>query len=314
MDVTSALRAFVRTVERGSVTAAARDLALSQPAVSKQIANLEERVGARLLERSARIVRPTAEGLTLYEKSRAALAALDAALEGVRAGAGALEGTIRVHAPSCVGTRYVHPIVMAFQRAHPAVTVELVLENRSIDLVYENFDLALRYERPEAADVIIRRIGLVRRILAASPAFLARFGPVDDLATLATCPLVVTPRVMSGRSILHLVRDGEAVDVEVSPILRTNDAQVLLRTLVDGHAAGPVQTLLVREELLDGRLVRLLPDHEVRASDAYIAYPSLRSMRPAVRAFIDAVVAGLSRVDGFFGPEAADRPPPDAPA
>lgn len=92
MDIAAALRAFVHVVERGSVTAAARDLSVSQPAVTKQLRNLERHVGARLLERSARMVRPTAQGITLYEASRSALATIDAALEGVRHEMGAIEG------------------------------------------------------------------------------------------------------------------------------------------------------------------------------------------------------------------------------
>lgn len=139
MDINTALRAFVRTVEKGSITGAARDLAISQPAVTKHLRNLERHVNARLLERSNRAVRPTAHGLALYEASRSALASIDAALEGVRRDMGEIEGTLRIHAPSCLGTRHLHGIVMAFQDEHPAVAVDLVLDNRQVDLVYENF-------------------------------------------------------------------------------------------------------------------------------------------------------------------------------
>lgn len=299
MDLAIALRAFVRTVERGSVTGAARDLAVSQPAVTKHLRNLERHVGARLLERSSRIVRPTPQGQALYEASRSALASIDSALEGVRRDMGAIEGPLRIHAPACLGAKRLHPIVMAFQAEHPAVTVDLVLENRNVDLVYENFDLAVKYGRPEGQELIIRRLGLVRRILVASPEFLARVGPVDSLERLSAIDIVTTPAVVSPRDMLVLHRGGETIEVQVRATLRTNAAEVIAQTLLGGHAAGPVQHLFVTEDLAAGRLVRILPDYEVRPSEAFLAFPSVRFMRPVVRAFTDFAVPALRAIEGI---------------
>lgn len=304
MDLALALRAFVRTVERGSISAAARDLAVSQPAVSKHIRNLEGHVGARLLERSARLARPTPLGQTLYEASRQGLATIDAALEGVRRDMGAVEGVLRVHAPTCIGAKQLHPIVLDFQERHPGVTVDLALENRTVDLVYENFDLALRLGRAEQPGLIVRQIGIVRRILVATPELLARIGPIDTLARLAEAPIVSTLS-MAPLDTLTLFREGEACEALVRPVLRSNHPDVVVRTLVEGHAVGPVQRLLVPDELRDGRLVRILPDYELRSSDAFFAYPSVRFMRPVVRAFTDFAVAALRRVDGI---DAAEGP------
>ncbi|MGX5804483.1 LysR substrate-binding domain-containing protein [Bradyrhizobium sp. Arg314] len=300
MDIAIALRAFVRTVERGSVTAAARDLAVSQPAVTKHLRNLERHVGARLLERSSRIVRPTPQGQALYEASRGALATIDAALEGVRRDMGAVEGNLRLHAPSCLGAKHLHPIVMAFQRRYPAVTVDLVLENRDVDLVYENFDLAVKYGRPSNQDLIIRQLGLIRRILVAAPTFLEQVGPINTLERLSDVAVITSAALLSPRDVLTLRRrDGEAVDITVRSILRTNNADVIASTLVQGHAAGPVQQLLVNEELAEGRLVRILSDYEVRPTEAFLVYPSVRFMRPVVRAFTDFAVPALRAVDGI---------------
>lgn len=299
MDLTIALRAFFRTVERGSVTAAARDLGVSQPAVTKHLRNLERHVGARLLERSSRLVRPTPQGQSLYEASRSALSTIDSALEGVRADMKAIEGPLRLHAPSCLGARHLHPIVMAFRQLHPAVTVDLVLENRSVDLVYENFDLAIRYGRPEGQELIIRRLGSVPRIMAASPAFLARVGPVETLERLAQIDMITTSTVLSPRDRLVLNRGSESVEVPVRPVLRTNDAQVITATLLAGHAAGVVQRLLISDDLAQGRLVHILPEYQARPAEAFLAYPSVRFMRPAVRAFTDFAVPLLRTVEGI---------------
>lgn len=299
MDLAAALRAFTRTVERGSITAAARDLSLSQPAVSKHIANLERRVQARLLERSSRLVRPTPEGQALYDASRSALASIDAAVEGASAATGMIEGTIRIHAPPCVGAKHLHALVLDFRRIHPGVTFELALEARTVDLIYENFDMAVVQERPAAQDLIIRRLGIARRILVASPAYLDRHGSIDTLQRLAEVPLVTTARSLTTKNHLLLTRNGIATELEVRPILQSNDAHVVAQTLLDGHAAGPVQSLMVTDELAERRLVRILPEWEARPSELFLSYPSVRYMRPAVRSFADFVLDRFKSVEGI---------------
>ena len=299
MDLAAALRAFTRTVERGSITAAAKDLSLSQPAVSKHIANLERQVRVRLLERSARLVRPTREGQALYDASRSALASIDAAVEGLHSMTGTIEGTIRLHAPSCIGGKYLHPRLLEFQRVHPGVDFELMLENRTVDLVFENFDMALIQERPSAQDLIIRRLGVARRILVASPAFLEEHGPVVTLERLSEIPLVITSRSSIAKDRLALISNGSPIEVKVRSILHSNDAQVVSRTLLGGHAAGPVQHLLVADEIASGKLVHILPDCEVRPSELFLAYPSVRFMRPAVRAFTDFIMEDIRTVEGI---------------
>jgi DNA-binding transcriptional LysR family regulator len=300
VDIAAALKAFVRTVERGSLTAAARDLKLSQPGVTKHIRNLERHVGARLLERSSRIVRPTSQGQALYDSSREALLAIDAALEGVRRDMGKVEGHLRVHAPSCIGTKHLHGIVMAFQRRYPAVTADLILDNRDVDLIYENFDVAIKYGRPINQDLIIRRLGSIRRILVAAPSFLERHGPIDTIERLSEMSIVASSRSVTSRDTLTLHnREGGTVDIPIRPNLRTNSAAVIASALVEGHAAGPVQQLLVNDELARGRLLRILPDYEVKPTEAFLAYPSVRFMSPVVRAFSEFAVAELRLIEGI---------------
>ena len=301
MDIAAALKAFVRTVERGSVTAAARDLKLSQPGVTKHLRNLERHVGARLLERSSRIVRPTSQGQALYDASREALLTIDAALEGVRQDMGKVEGHLRIHAPSCIGTKHLHGIVMAFQRRYPAVTADVILENRDADLIYENFDVAIKYGRPVNQELIIRRLGSIRRIIVAAPSFLARHGPVDTIERLSQVSMIASSRSLTLQDTLMLFhRDGGTVEVPIRPIIRTNSAAVIASTLMEGHAAGAVQQLMVNEELAKGLLERLLPEYEVKPTEAFLAYPSLRFMSPVVRAFSEFTVAELRSIDGIF--------------
>ncbi|MBB2974182.1 LysR family transcriptional regulator [Mesorhizobium sp. RMAD-H1] len=299
MDINAALRAFVRTVEKGSVTGAAKDLAISQPAVTKHLRNLERHVNARLLERSNRAVRPTPQGIALYEASRVALASIEAALEGVRRDMGEMRGALRIFAPSCIGAAHLDRIVMEFQDEHPLVCVDLVLDNRHVDLVYENFDLAIRYDRPENQDVIARRIGLIRRVLVASPAYLERVGPIDSAERLSELDVVTTLAVLSPRNTLTLCRGSETIEVPVCPKLRTNNAQVITRSLREARGIGPVQVILVSEDLATGKLVHILPDYSLRPAEMFLTYPSTRFMRPIVRAFVDFLVEKLRKVDGI---------------
>ncbi|MCD1633404.1 LysR family transcriptional regulator [Martelella mediterranea] len=300
MDINAALKAFVRTVERGSITAAARDLGISQPAVTKHIRNLETRLNARLLERSPKNVRVTAQGAELYESCRHALASIDAALEGVRLDGGAVEGALRIHAPVCIGEKHVHGIVMDFLDAHPKTNVELLLENRQVDLIHENFDIAIRFGRIEGQDVIARRIGWLQRILVASPEFLDANPSVDAPEQLCDVALVATKNVLEKRNELQLVGDAsETVNVNVTPLLTTNSAQVLLKSLLSGRGIGTIQTNQIIDEIRDGRLVRVLPNYALKPIAASFTYPSTKFMRPVVRAFTDFAITRLRGIPGI---------------
>ncbi|MEW5423253.1 LysR family transcriptional regulator [Amorphus sp. 3PC139-8] len=298
MDLNT-LRAFVRTVECGSLSAAARDLAISQPAITKHIHRLEEHLDARLLERTARAVRLTVPGLALYEASCEALAKIDAAMEGVRRDGREIEGKLRLFAPSCIGVRHLHPIVMAFQEANPGVVVDLVLDNREADLVYENFDLALRYGKPASQNTVVRRIGWVHRLLVAAPSYLDQYGAIRSIDDLTDRRVIATTAVLSPRGTLVLHRDSETVELAVAHLLKTNNAQVIVSSLLAGQGPGPVQAILVDEELAQGRLVRILPDYDVAPTELYLAYPSVRFMRPVVRAFVDFLTPRLKAADGI---------------
>jgi DNA-binding transcriptional LysR family regulator len=292
MDLTVALRAFIRTVERGSMTAAAQDLGISQPAVSKLLRNLETHARARLLERNSRAVRPSPTGLRLYEACNGALATIDAAIDEARNEAGTIEGTLRLHGPICLGESRLHRIVADFQDRHPAVSVRLTLENRAADL-------AIRMGRPVDQDAILRRIGLVRRILVAAPSYLEKRASVTEPRDLLDHSLLVTDTVLSRADTLPLCRNGETMEIPVCPALTTNNARVLIDALLSGRGIGTAQVQLVAEDLASGRLVRVLAGHEIRPTELYVTYSTARFLRPTVRAFVDFVIPALRRIDGI---------------
>jgi len=299
MDLATALRAFVRIVERGSMTAAASDLGVSQPAVSKLLRNLEAHAGARLIERNSRALRPTAQGLSLYEAAGGALAVIDAALEGVRSDVAAIGGSLRLHGPACIGEGHLHRIVANFQDRYPAVAVELILENRSVDLIHENVDLALQMGPPADQITIVRRIGFSRRILVASPAYLCRRGRVSACEDLNGHDIVVTNASLLGGALL-LCKGDQKIEVSVRPKLMTNNAQVLINALKTGKGVGTTQVLLVADELKSGALIRVLPEYEIEPTEFFLVYPSSKFLRPTVRAFIDFAVPALQCIEGIY--------------
>ena len=260
MDLNTALKAFIRTVEKRSITGAARDLGISQPAVTKHIVKLENYVSARLLERSSKSVRPTVHGMELYEASRQAIASIDAALEGVRLNMGEIEGNLRIHAPTCIGAKHLHGIVMDFQDRHSSISVDLVLDGRTVDLVYENFDLAIRYGKIEEQEVVARRIGWVQRILVASPKFLERVEDINAPRQLSDLEVVSTFSMLSSKDTMSFVRYDKSVEeVLVKPILKTNNAHLIVDALLRGRGVGQVQRNLVTEPLARGDLVGSFP-------------------------------------------------------
>jgi len=243
-------------------------------------------------------MRPTAHGLALYREAGGALAAIDAAIEGVRNNVGAVAGRLRLHGPACVGERHLHRIVMNFQDKHPAVAVELTLENRAVDLIHENIDLALRMGRPSEQNLILRRIGFSRRILVASPGYLAHRKPIRSCRDLLDQDIVVTNASLRG-DVLPLLKGNEKVEISVQPKLTTNNAQVLLDALKAGRGVGTAQVLLVADELKRGDLVRVLPKYEIEPTELYLVYPSLKFLRPTVRAFVDFAVQELRTIEGI---------------
>lgn len=302
MDLAHALRLFGRIVETGSLSAAARDLGLGQPAASKTLRKLEDHCGARLLDRTARGMRPTPQGTGLYAACGSALRAIDRAVESVRAGAGAISGALTVHCPVCLGERHLHRIAGDFRARHPAVSIDLRLGNQGTDLVRDNVDLAFGHGRPSGQGVVQRKIGVTRRIFVASPGYLERNGPVRTIEDLQNHDLAVTDASLSQRGELELVGEGKGegapVAIRVAPAIRTNSVHVLMRTLIEGRAVGTAQVLLVADELAAGRLVRVLPEREIRPSEIYLSFSSARLMSPAVRAFIDFAVPALRACEG----------------
>lgn len=305
MDMYIALKAFVRTVEKGTITDAARALSISQPAVSKHLQNLERHLNTRLLERSSRKVRVTTQGMHLYESSRHSLTSIDAALEGLRLSAGDVQGVLRVHAPSSIGFHEWHDLLMAFQQEHAGIEVELVLDDRQVNLIHENYDIAVSYGKISSQEIIVRHVGWVRCVLVTTPEFLSSVGNIETPEKLASLNVISSSEIITHRNALKLYdRRGQPIEIRVHSGLKTNNSQVLINTISAGRAVGAVPLNLVSRELSSGSMIQVLPDYSIKSAEIFLTYPSTKFMRPIVRAFSDFLVPRLKSIEGVTsGPD-----------
>jgi DNA-binding transcriptional LysR family regulator len=298
MDRLDELATLVAVLDSGSMAAAGRRLRRSPPAMTRAIAALEQRVGARLVERTTRRLAPTASGRILADQARLLLNGYADAMRAPMDAA--LRGTLRVTAPVVFGRRHVTPCVLAFQAAHPDMQIELVLADRNLDLVDEGLDVAVRIGPLADSGLVARRVGAVGRLLVASPAYLAAHGTPATPADLAGHATIVS--VSRGGLLEWRFReDGRERVVRLTPRLVVNDVEAMLLAARSGHGIARPLSYQVAEELEAGALVRLLTAFEPAADPVHLVFSGGGLIRPAVRAFVEFGVACLGRlkvVDG----------------
>jgi DNA-binding transcriptional LysR family regulator len=292
MDQLAALRALRRVVELGSFTAAGDALGISHTIVSRQVRQLESHLGATLLNRTTRRFALTDAGRDYYEASRHILDALDAADRAAGNHQARPSGTLRINAPMAYGTLELAHWLPRFIASFPELRVDLVCNDRTVDLIEEGFDCALRLARdlPDSS-LIARRLAASPLVVVASPAYLARHGtPLvpDDLAhhnclcyTLAERPTdwAFAP---GGRS---------ATTVRVQGNLQANTSVALRGAALAGLGVLACARFIVADDLRRGDLVTVLDDYPMRPRSLYALYPQSRHLSPKVRAFVDFAAA-----------------------
>jgi DNA-binding transcriptional LysR family regulator len=287
MDRFDELQVLVAILDTGSMAAAARKLGRSPAAVTRVLGALEARAGVRLLERSTRRLTPTEAGLRLAEQARRLLADYEAALDAEETSTP--RGLLRIAAPSVFGRRHVAPVVTRFLAAYPDVQAELLLSDRNVDLIEEGIDAAVRIGPLTNLSLVARRLGEVRRVTVASPAYLARRGTPATPADLSTHELIMSTSVRSVAEWRFRSGAHEQV-VRYSPRLRVNDVEAMLSSACDGFGIARALSYQVEPLLRAGSLQRLLRDYEPEPLPVHLVLPSSRHMPARLRAFVDFVV------------------------
>ncbi len=292
-DEISDLRLFARMVSAGSLSETARRLNSSPPAMSRRLARMESRLGARLIERSTRRFVLTEEGALLHDRSLGILNDIDQAEAEVSARTRSPHGHLRVGAPLEIGRRRIARLVAAFCQQHPDVTVELVLDDAPADVIANDLDIALHTDQPTDGEVVTRLLLASRRIACASPAYLDRFRRPERPIDLAEHNCI---RLVRRRQIYNcwpFVENGEPVEIPVRGSLSSTSGEVVHDWTLAGLGIGLKAHWDIEDDLAEGRLIELLAPFASNPINLYVIYPTRSHMPRRVRVFIDFVVDAL---------------------
>ena len=295
--------AFVRAVERGGFSAAARDLGLTPSAVSKLVTRLEDRLGVRLLNRTTRRLALTAEGESFFQRSQRILADIAEAEEEVGRSRVKPRGLLKVNVGTAFGMHQLVPALPDFFALHPEIQVELTITDRLVDLIEEGADLGLRMGTLPDSSLVARRIMDVERVICASPAYLKRHGTPRKPAVLRGHNCLSMANAPTLRRWPFEGREG-VESVEVTGNLSATSADALLALALRGLGVIRLADVIVGEAIREGRLVRLLDDvHHREVVPLHAVYPQGRHRSPRLAAMIDFLV-------GRFGGANVDKSKP----
>ena len=295
MDRLTLMETFVCTVETGSFSAAARRLDVGQPAVSKAIAQLEERLQTRLLLRSTRGLTTTEAGQAYSESARRAIAMVDEADGAARGVSADLVGKLRVCAAVTFARLHVIPHIKRFLDSHPALDIEVMLDDRQIDLLENGIDVALRIGDLGDSSMTARRIATGRRLVVASPAYVAERGAPQVPADLARHEAVVYLSDSGGATTWSFVRDSTELSVTVNGRVRVNAAEGVRAAVCAGVGVAIASEWMFAPELASGAVERLLPEWSLPTIDLWAVYPSGRLASAKARAFTTFVQEIMAR-------------------
>jgi len=297
MDRLTELELFVKIAESGSVGRAAEALGMSNPAASRHLAALENRLRARLVERNTRRLYLTTEGQEFYERARAVLADLQDAEAAIDSSTLNPSGVLRVSASLSFSLHQIAPRLRRYHQLYPNVRVHVEAANRYLDMIDNGIDVAIRNREFEPdSNITIRRLATTRRLLCASPAYLAERGVPRTPRDLESHDFLLYVYANNANE-LRLSRDHETQTVTVQGLLESNDGQVLRAASLDGLGILVQPSYIVYDDIVAGRLIPILNDWDLPRLQINIAYPSRKHLSAKVRSFIDFMVDEFARND-----------------
>lgn len=292
MDLNEAA-VFVKVVDAGSFSAAARLLGLPTSTVSTRVARLERRLGVTLLQRTTRRLNLTDAGRVYYQHAATGLGHMLDAEAAVTESIGEPKGLLRVTAPADIGDELLTDIVRQMHRRYPKVGIDLLLVSHYVDLVAEGVDVAIRAGSLKDSTLVAKNVGLARWVPFASPDYLASAPPLDTPQALRHhCCLQFTPL---GKESWTLSGDAGSVTVPLPGQVTINDVRIVRAMTLAGEGVALLPEYLCRAECAAGSLVRLLPEWHAKAAPVHLVYPRQRFMPPKLRAFVDLASEELAR-------------------
>ncbi|MGI9590366.1 MAG: LysR family transcriptional regulator [Myxococcota bacterium] len=277
---------FAQVAESAGFSAAARALGMPKSTISRRVAELEEALGVRLLQRTTRTLSLTDVGAAYAERCRALRAEVEEANLAVTSAGETPRGRLRVTAPIEIGRRYLAPVVAEFAVRYPEVEVEFELSDVARDLVAEGWDVAIRVGKLEDSSLIARRLGPTQQFVCAAPAYLEARGEPAHPGELRDHDTIVMTSGIGGIPWRFQAEDGP-VTVEVEPRLVANDFQAVCELTLAGLGLARLPSWVAREYLESGRLRRVLPDHVPSEVSVFLVYPSRRNLSAKLRRFLE---------------------------
>lgn len=286
------IKLFLRVLDTGSISAAARSLDVSVAVASQRLKRLEQNLSVRLLHRTTRRLHPTPEGFQLAEQGRALVEDLDALTSGLRQGAKAVCGTLRVTMPSSFGNRYISPLLPEFMAAYPEVKLSMNLNDQFLDLVGEGYDLGIRVGVMPDSSLVARRLADNRRVLCASPAYLRRHGVPRIPADLVNHECLLLLGSHGRQDVWRFIgSDGTEISQRVQGRFESTQGELIRDAAVAGMGVSLHSLWHIHEQIRHGVLQVLLPDYPIPMTGIHAVMPQRRLVPPRVRAFVDFMAA-----------------------
>ena len=285
----AAIPVFVAVVENGGFSSASRSLGVSKSAVSKRINQLENHLGVLLLHRTTRKLSLTEAGERYYEHAAQALSAAKKAEDAVTELQGEPQGKLKISSPMSFGRLHVAPLIPKFMQRYPKLQIDLVMDDKNIDLVADGIDVAIRSGDMPDSTLIARKLAPLRQVLCASPTYIERYG------------MPITPSELAERNCILFSYSGDANEwtlnkddksevVMVSGSYRVNNSEAILEALREGVGIGRLPTFVAGPELKGGNLVRILESYHIPDHIFYAVFPERQYLPAKVRAFLDFAV------------------------
>lgn len=287
MDTLTRIRAFIDVVEAEGFSAAARKMGRSKALLSKYVRELEDELGALLLNRTTRQFSLTEAGHTYYRTASDILKEIDNLADLVRENNADLKGRLRISAPRTYMDDDIGHSLIDFAKAHPDLSLEILSEDRFVDLIEEGFDVAIRITKLEDSGMIARKLADFRIYVCATPEFIEKYGPLNHPNDLSNVPFIIDTNTRSHNNIRFIERDGTAFSVPVTGPIEVNSPLATLRAARAGLGVAAVPDFVARSVIESGEMLSLFDEYLPADRGIYAVYPHRRYLPAKVRTFVD---------------------------
>ena len=301
------MQTFIRIVESGSLSAAAAQMGITQPTISRRLQTLEQRLGLKLILRTTHALKLTDDGERCYAQARQLLATWHALEDELTGASDDPVGTLRVRAPHAFGQDQLIAPLVDYLRRYPRLNIEWMLNDRTPDFMAENVDCAIQVGAPTDPSVVAILLAEVPRIVVASPDLLARQPPIDQVEQLRDLPWLALTSFYRNEVALQKIDDGQPVNLPIAPRLSSDSLYAVRKAALAGMGVALVSSWVVQEDLADGRLVQLLPQWQAPPLPIWLTYPWASYYPARLQHFFTMIKAVMPQLAGTRPATAARR-------